>query len=373
MVVWQSLRVLHDQGDSKSSRARASKHATINKFSFPLLFIYHLPKRLILKTLFIPIFMILCLCGCSGDSESKLSKWKQIGLEEQASFNLTQLPSNNSIFATTYDGVYKKNIKELNWNKIYNGFTVFFAIYQDGTVLYTGYPINGTLSGKFLKSTDGGNFFEVLEPFGSGITSIVIDPRNKEAAYLSAENNGTFSGGIYKTNDGGNSWNKVVDAESYTLAISNDGKMIVAGTNVGILKSFDDGLTWESMEFGQRIRSVYLHPYNNSIVYILAYDGGSTRIWKTVDSGMSWNPLNKGISESIETLAIDSNDPQTIYAGGGLQGTSIGNNFFKSVDGGGSWTLMNEGIEGLMIYSIVIDRADNHTLYAGTSRGVFKR
>ena len=71
----------------------------------------------------------------------------------------------------------------------------------------------------------------------------------------------------------------------------------------------------------------------------------------------------------INTLAIDPQTPETLYAG------TAG--VFKSTNGGASWTAINTGIAGMDgmvpgVNAIDIDPKSPATLYAGTDIGVFK-
>jgi len=83
------------------------------------------------------------------------------------------------------------------------------------------------------------------------------------------------------------------------------------------------------------------------------------------DGCQSWQSSNTGLnSMSVNTLAIDPNNPDTIYAGtdGGA---------YISTDGGKTWGEINDGLLGAtVVYSIVVDKDSN--VYAATPYGIFK-
>jgi len=90
---------------------------------------------------------------------------------------------------------------------------------------------------------------------------------------------------------------------------------------------------------GGRVRAILTHPDQPNTLWAGSAGGG---IWKTTNGGFSWYPLNDFLpSLAITSLAMDPNDPDTIYAGTGegfgrlshLPGAGI----FKSEDGGDSW------------------------------------
>ena len=85
----------------------------------------------------------------------------------------------------------------------------------------------------------------------------------------------------------------------------------------------------------------------------------------STDSCGSWQPSNNGLSNLfVNTLAIDPNNSNTIYAGtdGGA---------YVSFNGGATWGQVNDGLLGAtVVYSIAVDKESN--VYAATPYGVFK-
>jgi hypothetical protein len=64
-------------------------------------------------------------------------------------------------------------------------------------------------------------------------------------------------------------------------------------------------------------------------------------------------------------MVINSNTPDTLYAGTEFQGV------FKSTDGGESWTAINDGLTNLSINALAIDPINPTTIYAGID-GVYR-
>ncbi|MGZ8239169.1 MAG: WD40/YVTN/BNR-like repeat-containing protein [Methylobacter sp.] len=104
-------------------------------------------------------------------------------------------------------------------------------------------------------------------------------------------------------------------------------------------------------------------PLKPSTVY--AAGGGS--LYKSTNSGASWQAVNAGLSGlAITTLVIDPLNPATLYAGG--------EGVFKSTDSGASWQVVNSGLPpNLGVNVLAIDPLDGATRYAGTNgHSVFK-
>ena len=86
-------------------------------------------------------------------------------------------------------------------------------------------------------------------------------------------------------------------------------------------------------------------------------------MFKSTDSGASWNAINNGLtSRIVPALAIDPITPSTLYAG-----TSGG--VFKSTDRGASWSAINNGLTDTDIEALRIDPVTPNILYAGTFGG----
>jgi photosystem II stability/assembly factor-like uncharacterized protein len=85
----------------------------------------------------------------------------------------------------------------------------------------------------------------------------------------------------------------------------------------------------------------------------------------STDNCGSWQPSNEGLSNLfVNTLAIDPNDPEIIYAGtdGGA---------YISFNGGQTWGQINDGLLGAtVVYSIAVDKDGD--VYAATPYGIFK-
>ncbi|MEO7367955.1 MAG: hypothetical protein ABIZ36_08360, partial [Gemmatimonadaceae bacterium] len=67
-------------------------------------------------------------------------------------------------------------------------------------------------------------------------------------------------------------------------------------------------------------------------------------VWKTTDSGASWDNLSDGYfaSASMGSIDVADSDPNVIYAGSGSDAirsnVSIGKGIYKSTDAGKTWT-----------------------------------
>jgi len=176
--------------------------------------------------------------------------------------------------------------------------------------------VQGTLWG-------GTNVWTSIGPDGGNAHALAIDPQNPNIVYAST------SGGVFKSGNGGANW-----------SAANSG-----------------------LPVGYFARSLAIDPRNPSTLYaggsctVL----GSCGIFKSTDGGTSWSPANSGLDGAVilvESLAIDPQNPSTVYAGGWVftDGSGFGSAAFKTTNGGevkifGSWS--NAGLGGFYYVKIL--------------------
>ncbi len=116
--------------------------------------------------------------------------------------------------------------------------------------------------------------------------------------------------------------------------------------------------------------------------YFGAVSGG---VWKTMDGGLSWDPIfDKQNISSIGAMAVSDSDPNVIYVGTGeacIRGDiSYGDGVYKSVDAGKTWT--NTGLkDSRHIASVIVHptqpdvvfvAALGHVYGPNQERGIFR-
>ena len=231
-----------------------------------------------------------------------------------------------------------------NPRTIYVGATYFTSVQKDA-------------GSGVLKSLDGGATWSAAssglpapnpasnQGNSNFVTTLAIDPQNPSTVYAGIYAQGLAPGSaIFKTTNGGGSW-KDIGLHGFT--------------SVDILA---------------------IDPQNPDTVYAKAVDrigrlpqtspvcGGSNGcgwLYKTTNGGTSWSQMNAGLPNDVTALAIDPQNPSTIYAGSG------GSGVFKSTDGGANWNALNSGLTSISIGALAIDPRNPGTLYAGTADGVF--
>jgi photosystem II stability/assembly factor-like uncharacterized protein len=236
------------------------------------------------------------------------------------------------------------------------------------------------MSARIFKSTDGALNWNELDsqPDLSFAVALAVDPKNSGTLYL-----GT-GGGVFKTTDGGASWQDTHAPAANVSALTfdpKDSRIIYALTETRnsaqvddfqILTSVDGGLNWsESPSFNlpaqgklSTVVGIAVDPQTPETLYAATtdWDGVAGAVWKSSDAGTSWqNVWPIGISY-ISAIIVDSQNAGTIYVA-----SDVG--LFRTTDGGSSWSAIDFGPR---VYTLALDSQNPQTLYVGTAgSGVF--
>ena len=161
-----------------------------------------------------------------------------------------------------------------------------------------------------------------------------------------------------------------------TTAQSKKNKAITEAANGLQLRGIGPAL------MGGRIADIAISPSHPSTWYVAA---GSGNLWKTTNSGITWQPVfDNQSSYSIGTVAIDPNHPATVWVGTGenVSGRHVGwgDGIYKSTNGGKTWQQMglpkSEHISKILIdpsnSEVVLVAAEGPLWSSGGERGVYK-
>ena len=111
-------------------------------------------------------------------------------------------------------------------------------------------------------------------------------------------------------------------------------------TLLGVLKSIDGGLTWDTtglsynVNQGIEISKLEMNPNNTDSIFAVTGDN----IFVTADGGISWIPV--GPNGRWRDIHYKPENTNVLYATKQTSGTS---NVYRSVDGGMSWQVCDNG------------------------------
>lgn len=219
----------------------------------------------------------------------------------------------------------------------------------------------------------GGLKFRSIGPAAPGgrISSIAVDPRDKNIVYFAAA-----SGGVWKSVNGGTTFSPIFEGEkSYSIGVvaidpSNTNVVWVGtgennsqrsvGYGDGIYRSEDGGKSWKNMGLknSDHIARILFDPRNTNTVYAAAQGplwgpGGDRGLFKTTDGGKTWkNILSISDNTGVSDVVMDPKNPDVLIASayqrrrhvwtlidGGPESA-----IHRSTDGGQTWAKITSGL-----------------------------
>ncbi len=217
---------------------------------------------------------------------------------------------------------------------------------------------------------------------GRGRVNVVcVDPTNANTIYMGAP-----AGGIWKSIDAGASWIPLSDnlpqigvsgiAVDYqdpnTIYIATGDKDASDTYSIGVMKSTDGGITWNTTGLAFTNTStlagdLVMHPTNNQILWCATSSG----LYKTSNGGTTWAIKQTG-NFALGAIRLKPGNPTIVYA-------TSKNKFFKSTNSGDTFSSLTSGfpsVTGRVVMDVTAANPEYiYCLLATTSnafQGIYK-
>jgi len=284
------------------------------------------------------------------------------------------------VFASRDGGDHWSSIKADAPNQIV--YTIL-AHPQEKDVLYA-----STAGDGIFKTSDGGKkWLRINEGLENHVVkALVLDPHNTDVMYAGTQKQFLTKGGaVFKSVTAGQSWTRITeqDRRIFSLAIDpHDPRRVYAGTDDGkVLRSADSGATWTealirsgTIEQTTSQAQQAMHPQPVFAIEFdlekaeVVYAGTDAGVMKSGDGGLTWTACNEGLSDlRVRSMVVDVHHGGAIYLGTGDE-EHLGA-VFKSVDGCRSWSQTQ--LQNHWILALTADARTGH-IYAGTESGVYE-
>ncbi|NUM34181.1 MAG: hypothetical protein HUU50_06535 [Candidatus Brocadiae bacterium] len=321
-----------------------------------------------------------------------------------ASFISIHPDTTDTIYIASYGyGIYKSTDNGASWSSKNSGLR---AVVVEGLAINPVDPshVYAGMWGGFsiVKTANHGASWSATNnglAVNADMGKLAIHPSNPNIVYACTWDNES----IYKSTDAGETWNLsnvgLPPDGLYTVVIdpNNPSVLYAATDSEGVYKSVNNAITWNASNNGLpkvSVLSMAIDPVNSAVVYA-SIESTEERmhsknkvsrkrnpfakdlfygIYKSNNSGTSWDSVNNGIPQGseISCIAIDHTVPSTLYAGirVGSDYTENNKGILKSTNAGTSWS--TSGLADKSILSLAIDPQNTTILYAGTHSGLFK-
>jgi hypothetical protein len=212
-----------------------------------------------------------------------------------------------------------------------------------------------TSSGGLWKTTN----FGAPRPAWRAMTDTILSTsggsaalgRNPETIYLGTGD--PFDPGVggyaRRSIDGGETWSNAIKLGASTVvpevkvdATGDSPDIVLAGTNAGLFRSTDGGVTYGATPV---LSGLIWSLTRTSAGWLAARTVGATgSILRSTDRGATWVPIPTAIADiGRVTLATATAGDAVVYAFAANTGSARQKDLFRSIDGGLSWTAIGLG------------------------------
>ncbi len=204
----------------------------------------------------------------------------------------------------------------------------------------------GSVGGGVWKTTNAGQSWTNKTPDLPNLSTgvLAMDASNSNIIYI-----GTGEGffnldaidgtGIFKSTDKGETWSLLNSTINFpdVNRIVVTGDIVVAATNNGIYRSVDGGNVWTKSLDEPLIQDLKVNPANFNIQYATQ---NSVGVWKSTNSGTTWNlTALMGAVGRIE-IAVSPVNPNKIFASAEKESSGDGSKLLMTSNGGDSWSFV---------------------------------
>jgi photosystem II stability/assembly factor-like uncharacterized protein len=266
---------------------------------------------------------------------------------------------------------------------------------ENGRVMYV-----GTAGGGIWKTTNAGASFKpIFDKYCQSIGAIAIHPTNPKILYAGTgesnmRNSVSIGDGFYMSTDAGENWIKTGGLDSTehiakiaidplhpsTIYVAAPGPLFADSRHRGLYKSTDGGKTFANIFYVNEktgCADICLDPKNPEVIYASFWEcrrlpylfnsgGEGSGLFKSLDGGKSWKPLENGLPAKPfgrVALAISPSAPNKLLAI--VESAKTG--LYITSNGGESWkqqsASMNVVSRPFYFSSLVVDPIDSNRIY----------
>jgi photosystem II stability/assembly factor-like uncharacterized protein len=293
-------------------------------------------------------------------------------------FNFNVFNSNLLFVASQdYNGAFTKNAgktwKYCNASNLgWGGFT-YGAYAASENVLVTQNSPGWGQDGKLTISRNGGGSFTNTSFICEGLDVGCGDPKDPNIIYFSN----------FYSKDLGKTWNKMNGCKGVFIANLFDKKEVYGAINNDVVTSADKGDTWIKVVSLPATVADIGYDQNNKRLYIVT---SGNRLFQFENGKLSEItsriPVDQYSNRVIQSVAVDPNNPRTVYVAGATNVYKSDASVKRSMDGGLKWEIItpntrtNNGKElgdgANEVFAIRVNPATSDLWAVGSCYGIWK-
>ena len=294
------------------------------------------------------------ISGCSSSKEANKEETKiDKGFKAEHLHGIAYGADQN-IYVATHEGMLATGNDGGEWvlKGNYDFDFMGFNVMSDGTMITSGHP--GKTSNLpnplgVMISDDYGSKWDSKSLLGKVDFHILASNfSNPKVIYgVNQMDSGSYKAGIYKSTDKGGKWDRIDSVglpqdlhQIYSMiSMPDDENTLLAGTEMGVLKSSDGGENWELFDQTRLITAVNVLPDSKDLIsYSITNEAAGIMVSK--DGGQTWE--NQGFDLGQDAVAYFGINPKESNK---MAISTFENSVFTTDNGGENWVaLMEKGI-----------------------------
>lgn len=206
-------------------------------------------------------------------------------------------------------------------------------------------------------------------PVNDGLDAVIVydlDADSRVEGHLLAASNA----GVFERADSNAEWVRHLSGTFWSVNFHPSAAgTYFAGAQGVLYRTNDAGATWvPSSHLGFFfVEDIAADPVDPDRVYVATGSGGR-QVLRSLDGGATFSPVLEGYTEengacSVNTVLVDPNDPNRLFAGGGnFYSPYVPGALWQSKDGGDNWEVR---LSDVIVNAVLVDPNDPDVVYAG--------